>query len=68
VGSDWQQTWTRVQPQILAAVVGRSINSGDAESSPEKNLDGIPVPYSNIEPISRNPRRRGFEELPAPPQ
>ena len=68
VGSDWQQTWNRVQPQILAAVVGRPINSGDAESSPEKNLDGIAVPYSNIEPISRNPRRRGFEELPAPPQ
>ena len=68
VGSDWQQTWNRVQPQILAAVVGRPINSGEGETNSEKNLDGIPVPYSNIEPISRNPRRRGYEELPAPPQ
>lgn len=67
-GSDWQQTWNKVQPQILSAVVGRSITSGDVEPKTEKDLDGTPVPYSNIEPISRNPRHRGYEELPAPPQ
>ncbi|WP_157606173.1 M14 family zinc carboxypeptidase [Schlesneria paludicola] len=68
IGSDWQNSWSAVRPQILAAVVGRSIepNKGavaDATADPDRT----PIPATPVEPVSRRPRRGGYEELPAPP-
>ena len=64
-GRSWQQTWTGLQPHILAAIIGRPIDS----EQPRLNLpqDQDQTPSSSVEPISRTPRRRGYEELPAPP-
>ncbi len=66
-GRDWQQTWTRLQPQVMAAVIGRPIDAEQPSLSLPEDPDRTPIPPTNAEPISRNPRRRGYEELPAPP-
>ena len=66
-GRDWQQTWTRLQPQVLSAVVGRPIDTEQPSLSLPEDPDKALIPPTNAEPISRNPRRRGYEELPAPP-
>ncbi|HEY0980689.1 M14 family zinc carboxypeptidase [Schlesneria sp.] len=68
IGNDWQQAWTQVQSQVLAAVVGRPLGAGEGENGVDPDANGSPVPYSTIEPISRNPRNRGYQELPAPPE
>ena len=66
-GRDWQQTWTRLQPQVLAAVIGRPIDSEQPTMSLPQDPDKAEKPSASVEPISRNRRRRGYEELPAPP-
>ena len=66
-GRNWQQTWTGLQPQVLSAVVGRPIDSQQPSLSLPEDQDKTLLPPTNAEPISRNPRRRGYEELPAPP-
>ena len=68
VGRDWQQAWKTLQPQIVSAVAGRSLDSIGREAILTDDPDRTPIPNANIEPVSRNPRRRGYEELPAPPQ
>ena len=66
-GRDWQQTWTRLQPQVMAAVIGRPIDTEQPRLNLPQDPDKSPIPSTSVEPISRNPRRRGYEELPAPP-
>lgn len=69
VGQDWQQTWTNLQPRVLSAVVGRPVDSKKENSSIQEDLDGtpIPLPLPSVDPISRH-GRRGYEELPPPPE
>ncbi len=67
VGSDWQQAWTQFSPHLLSAVVGKSIESPDAGSDKRSDPDRSPIPNANVEPVSRRPTRRGYEELSAPP-
>ena len=66
-GRSWQQTWTGLQPHILAAVIGRPIDSEQPKLNLPQDQDQTRIPSTSVEPISRNPRRRGYEELPAPP-
>ena len=70
VGQDWQQTWNSLQPAVLTTVVGRSVDSKPADSSIQPDSDGtpIPLPLPNVDPISRRRGRRGYEELPPPPE
>ena len=74
VGNDWQQIWARHQPAILTAVTGKVLDKQDTKqlprdeltrSAPEAVRSSIPV--SSSEPL-RKKARRGYEELPAPPQ
>ena len=66
-GRDWQQTWTRLQPQVLAAVIGRPIDSEQPTLNLPQDPDKSAIPSASVEPISGNRRRRGYEELPPPP-
>lgn len=63
IGNDWQQAWQTLQPHVLAAVIGQSPDDEDSTFDPDRS----PVPTANIEPVSRRPYRRGYEELPPPP-
>ena len=70
VGADWQQTWTSLEPQILSAVLERSVEAGENKSGVNQDPDRtpLPLPLPNVEPISRRPGRKGYEELPPPPE
>jgi len=66
VGNDWQKAWTAMQSPVMSVVVGQSVDA-EAEAK-EFDPDRSPIPNANIEPVSRRPARRGYEELSAPPQ
>ncbi len=68
VDGDWQQAWTKLQPHLVGAVIGQPIEVVRGEVTQPADPDRSPIPVSNIESVSRTPRRRGYEELPAPPQ
>jgi hypothetical protein len=70
VGTDWQLTWTNLQPAVLSALSGRRIDNNGKESSVQQDPDGspLPLPPPNVDPVSRRRGRRGYEELPAPPE
>lgn len=68
LGSDWQSSWPAHRQQILSAVVGRSIDTNNgAVAKVTADPDRTPIPATPVEPVSRRPRRGGYEELPAPP-
>ncbi len=64
IGNDWQKAWASLQPRVLSSIVGRSVDAAVAES---QDPDRSPIPNAMVEPVSRNPRRRGYEEIPPPP-
>jgi hypothetical protein len=68
VGSDWQQSWTQLQLPVLSAVAGQSIEPVGGEVAQTRDPDRTPIPFANVEPVSTRPLRRGYEELPPPPQ
>ena len=70
VGTDWQQTWTGLEPRVLSAVIGRPVDSDQGEIAVDQDPDRtqLPLPLPNAEPISRRRLRRGYEELPPPPR
>lgn len=68
IGSDWQTTWATLQPQVLATVIGRRINSGGGETVAPIDPDRTPLPLPSVEPISRRKGQKRYEELPPPPQ
>jgi hypothetical protein len=67
VGSDWNQAFTNLQPPLLATLAGSSF---DASANGEQifDPDRTPIPQTTAEPVSRPPFRRGYEELPPPPE
>ena len=69
-GTDWQTTWSSLQPALLSMVAGRRSDAGSNESSVQSDPNSSPLilPPPNVEPISRRRDRRGYEELPAPPE
>lgn len=67
IGNDWQQAWNKLQPSVISAVLGQTFEPGGREAVNEPDPDRSPIPAANIEPVSRKPRRSGYEELPAPP-
>ena len=69
IGNDWKSSWTTVRPQIVSAAIGRSIESskGAVAATTTADPDRTPIPSTPVEPVSRRPRRSGYEELPAPP-
>ena len=64
IGNDWQKAWASLQPRVLSSIVGRLVDAAVAES---QDPDRSPIPNAMVEPVSRNPRRRGYEEIPPPP-
>lgn len=70
VGADWRQTWAAAQPKVFAAIVGRPLDLSDVKRIEEQDPDKtqLPLPLPNVDPISRKGARRGYEELPAPPE
>jgi hypothetical protein len=68
IGSDWQTTWATLQPQVLATVIGRRINSAGGETVAPIDPDRTPLPLPSVEPISRRKGHKCYEELPPPPQ
>ena len=68
IGSDWQTTWATLQPQVLATVIGRRINSAGGETVAPIDPDRTPLPLPSVEPISRRKGHKRYEELPPPPQ
>ena len=67
IGSDWQTTWATLQPQVLAPVIGRRINSAGGETVAPIDPDRTPLPLPSVEPISRRKGQKRYEELPPPP-
>ena len=68
IGSDWQTSWVNLQPQVLATVIGRRINSAGGETVAPIDPDRTPLPLPSVEPISRRKGHKRYEELPTPPQ
>lgn len=70
VGADWRQTWDAAQTKVFAAIVGRPLDLSDVKRVDEQDPDKtqLPLPLPNVDPISRKGARRGYEELPAPPE
>lgn len=64
VGNDWQRAWKTMQASVLSTVVGQSLDDEDSMFDPDRS----PVPVTSVEPVSRRPFRKGYEELPAPPE
>jgi hypothetical protein len=68
VEKDWKQTWSKLQPQVLNAIVGKSSNTNGEVAGQQQDADRVLIPTATNEPKSpRGPRRRGYEELPPPP-
>jgi len=68
VGDDWQKAWTTLQPHVLSAVVGQPIEAPAGEVTQAPDPDRSPIRLDESEPVAQPSRRRGYEELPAPPQ
>lgn len=67
VGNDWNQAWNALHKHVLNAVAGLSFEPGDGDGEQIFDPDRSPIPPTNAEPIARQTRRRGYEELPPPP-
>ena len=65
--NDWQKAWTKIQLQVLSAVVGQSVESTGNGADQQQNPDWTPIPPAKEESVRRNTVRKGYEELPAPP-
>ena len=71
-GAEWQQAWTRHQPALLAALDGHRVEKlfavSDDLSQASPDQAGTRIPNSDEELPAVQKRRRGYEELPAPPR
>ncbi|MBS0204021.1 MAG: hypothetical protein JSS49_14035 [Planctomycetes bacterium] len=70
-GPDWRQAWSQHRPMVLSAISGQ--NADKMLSVSEELVNAAPdsessrIPDLNVEP-ARVKNRRGYEELPPPPQ
>lgn len=67
--NDWQKAWNKVQARIVETVAGKLNQSAIEKDVEQPDLDrSIVPPMTDDELPRRNPRRRGYEELPPPPK
>lgn len=66
-GGDWKNAWKTFAEHELAAVVGQPIETIRGEVTEAEDPDRSPIPPPSVDSISRKKARRGYEELPPPP-
>lgn len=71
-GTDWRQAWTKHLPIVLSAINGQkadkvqSVSDELVKASPDTEASRIPNLDAETPPVKK--RKRGYEELPRPPQ
>lgn len=66
--NDWQKAWRKVQDDVLATVVGQPVGPKANQPVQPEDPDRTPIPPPQEEEVVRRPLRKGYEELPPPPQ
>jgi hypothetical protein len=67
IEDDWKKAWSKVQTHVLSAIVGQPSDPAGQGADQPQDPDRVLIPTAKMETSVRNPRRRGYEELPPPP-